>query len=619
MKKKLATIFVLALLFCVIMPLNTAFAAPANVMINSGNEGSPFDLTTMTAGQSLLVNTTEIVELTGNGGDITITCIAGAQVTLIDVTILSSGCPIAFQGIGNTLNLEGTSTLNANDIYTAVNVPSGAQLTILGTGTLTATGGSEPSWYRGGAGIGGSNYESSGEIVIKSGNINAIGGILAAGIGGSRGGDGHVTILGGNVKATGGTDASCIGGGNAGCGYINISGGRVETIPIDGSAAGIGNGYGPLDPDGEVNISGGLVIAKGGWYTEYNESTPGIGSATTLSRTNQFGAINITGGQVYAIAGDNRSEDIGASFTSSSCSGINISGSAAVFMFYDNAANLTTITATNHTHVNSETVSSNTAYGFDNFPDEFNGRVGYGYLKEATITYNYSDVSQPDSTITVWCGNELTEPSAPTKLGYTFNGWHYDIAGKIPYIFDGTPVSGDLTLYAHWVESGTHSGSIAGSLVDDTNSPIEGYYATLQSRPITVSTSSAGAFAFGSVYYINHTLIIRDDAGTLIRTYSVNFVEGTTPSAVVDEGSSTITVVYNGNVTGINIPLRLDASGTTATVAGPVTFTETSSSGGGYINPQTGDSNSNNYLYVIVSAISTVLLIGILIKKKTLA
>jgi len=576
MKKKIAAFFVLALLFSAVLPLNMAFATAIDVIINAGNEGTPFDLSTMTDGQSVLVNTTEVVELTGDGGDITITCIEGTQVTLIDVTISSSYCPIAFDGVGNTLNLEGISTLIAESSYSAVNVPFGTQLTIIGDGTLNATGGSITSSFEGGAGIGGNSSQSSGEIIIQDGK----------------------------VKATPGYDAAGIGGGSGGAGFVTITGGTIETITVEGTEAGIGSGYNGTG--GEVNISGGLIIARAGKEDAWGERAAAIGASTEGS----FGNINITGGQIYAIGVDGTYDDIGAG-NNSTCGSVTISNSAAVFLYHNNIGNL----STSHIYVNSEAVTSNTAYGFDNFPDDFNDQIGYGYLKEANITYNYSDVSQPDSTITVWCGNELTEPSAPTKLGYAFNGWHYDIAGKLPYIFDGTPVSGDLTLYAHWVESGTHSGRIAGSLVDDSNSPIEGYYATLQSRPITVSTSSAGAFAFGSVYYVNHTLIIKDDVGTIIRTYNVNFVEGTTSSAVVDEGSSTITVVYNGNVTSINIPLSLDASGTTATVTGPVTFTETSSSGG-FINPQTGDNNSNNYLYVIVSA---VLLIGILIRKKTLS
>lgn len=60
-------------------------------------------------------------------------------------------------------------------------------------------------------------------------------------------------------------------------------------------------------------------------------------------------------------------------------------------------------------------------------------------------------------------GSKVTEPSAPTKEGYTFAGWYKESSLLNKYSFD-QPVSKHMTLYAKW----TSAGGIGGD--DDGNS-----------------------------------------------------------------------------------------------------------------------------------------------------
>ena len=46
-------------------------------------------------------------------------------------------------------------------------------------------------------------------------------------------------------------------------------------------------------------------------------------------------------------------------------------------------------------------------------------------------------------------GDKATEPAAPTKTGYTFDGWYTDEALTDPFTFD-TPITRKTTLYAKW-------------------------------------------------------------------------------------------------------------------------------------------------------------------------
>ena len=49
-------------------------------------------------------------------------------------------------------------------------------------------------------------------------------------------------------------------------------------------------------------------------------------------------------------------------------------------------------------------------------------------------------------------GTSTTEPTPPTRAGYTFAGWYTDAALLNPYTF-GPPLSADITLYAKWIPS----------------------------------------------------------------------------------------------------------------------------------------------------------------------
>ena len=160
--------------------------------------------------------------------------------------------------VNNRISISGSvmlilgenATLNATK---GIEVGSERTLTIDGTGTLNATGGSDN------AGIGG--YEV-GTIIINGGTINAKGGSSGAGIGGSLHNinGGTIIINGGVVNATGGYEGAGIGGGrdnwagNYGrCGNITINGGQVTAI--GGTyASGFGPGYNADYKSGNIVI-----------------------------------------------------------------------------------------------------------------------------------------------------------------------------------------------------------------------------------------------------------------------------------------------------------------------------------------------------------------------------
>ncbi|PWL96714.1 MAG: hypothetical protein DBY04_08475 [Clostridiales bacterium] len=265
-----------------------------------------------------------------------------------------------FRAGGNGLYLSSASSALGKAIadgsrggYAGIQVDSGASLTIVGASDLSAYGAfplagmrdhngnlydSDPlsvnpvynagnPWARpqaintsetngGGAGIGGgASYNTTtirvpnngyvagtpGEIYIRSGTITAVGGHLAAGIGGgvnSAATSSQIVIDGGNITAIGGRFATGIGDGDSITGVesiryaesysIIINGGTVDAYGGTSSAAigttdNITAGGDNNNPFGQVSglsitISGGTVYGHSGEATGEGSATAAIGS-----------------------------------------------------------------------------------------------------------------------------------------------------------------------------------------------------------------------------------------------------------------------------------------------------------------------------------------------------
>jgi len=66
-----------------------------------------------------------------------------------------------------------------------------------------------------------------------------------------------------------------------------------------------------------------------------------------------------------------------------------------------------------------------------------------------TVTFD-ADNGTPNTTQTVTAGGKATQPTAPTKSGYTFAHWN-NIADNAQWDFN-TPITANITLKAQWTE-----------------------------------------------------------------------------------------------------------------------------------------------------------------------
>ncbi len=181
-----------------------------------------------------------------------------ASVTLDNVNI-SVALPFEVAGTANvTVILKDGSTniFAGGGGHAGIRVQPTATLTIttagqiLGDGSLSAYGGADSSSSWATAGIGGSELEASGTIVIDGGTVFA------------KGGDGRTP------GAWRGAGAAGIGGANGSpCGNITINGGTVTAIGGNVNPEGAGIGGGSSDPsryEGKITINGGTVRAYSG-------------------------------------------------------------------------------------------------------------------------------------------------------------------------------------------------------------------------------------------------------------------------------------------------------------------------------------------------------------------
>ena len=249
--------------------------------------------------------------LTGTlAGNYKISIADNANVELKDVTI-NGNDDENYKWAG--LNCEGDAYITitgANSVkgfyrfYPAIQAgPEGTTLTIDGTGTLTATGGTAA------AGIGSGRNASCGNITINGGTIYAYSADAGAGIGSGyyKSSCGDITINGGNVTAISSYNGAGIGSGKeySSCGDIIINGGDI-TASSSGDGAGIGSGF-SNSSCGKISICGGTITASSG------DSGAGIGSGYANS---SCGDISISGGTVMASSGD-AGAGIGSGYVSS--------------------------------------------------------------------------------------------------------------------------------------------------------------------------------------------------------------------------------------------------------------------------------------------------------------
>lgn len=255
-----------------------------------GAQGKVIDLSSldMSSNKHIVIpDSVTQLELVGDAGKVyqglVITTTSGRssalKLTINNLKIQGGYIDMAHASSGDTLVFKGNNQITAMDSNSAVIVRTGHELILDGNGGgyLKVTGGST------GAGIGGANQIATGHIKIVGGDIEAYGKGGSAGIGQCYQPNGtydtKVTITGGNIIADGGWSSAGNGGAGIGGSYM----GAVGNITISGGArvtakGGTGAaGIGTGSKIGaDITINGGAVILS----SEGKAGGAGIGSGS---------------------------------------------------------------------------------------------------------------------------------------------------------------------------------------------------------------------------------------------------------------------------------------------------------------------------------------------------
>lgn len=308
MKKLAKTVFSLALALCLVLSLGgAAFAETYNIENGSisveSEEQGQFVSQPANNVNRVLQTTETVITGSSNSNTVTINAEAGstANVTFDNLNISSGGdAPVSVTGAGNVnIELEGNNMLEVGDVNSGHAALEKNDATSTGTLTITDKDGDGKLTSQNtggyGAGIGGSVGNSTSNITIEGGEIDAAGAKSAAAIGGgsapdanSKGGSAeNIRITGGKVTA--GSNGTAIGAGFGGEYARNIViSGDADVTATGGSGAGIGGASNTKNVDGIV-ISGNATVnasSKSGAAIGGGTPNTSIGSITISDNAN---------------------------------------------------------------------------------------------------------------------------------------------------------------------------------------------------------------------------------------------------------------------------------------------------------------------------------------------
>ena len=321
-----------------------------------------------------------------------------------------------------TLILEGSNTFIGGKHRTGIAAGEGKKLTIEGTGSLTATGGSR------GAGIGGEVNCPCGTIIINSGTVTANGGDESAGIGGGGtyqeniGGDGGTVIItGGSVTAKGNGAADIGGGINNNTGTVIITGGTVNAVnnKATGNAGIKPTANGTLEAYGEFTIPTNLTIPAGKTLIVPEGVTVTVSEGVALTNN---GVIYIDGS--FNGTADNLYYPLTA--VNSTASGDTSEYNGKTYAKKGSEITLSSTAPEGQDVVGWEASSSGVTVVNNKFTmpaEALTVTPQFGYVAKYTVKFDTAGGNPINDKTVSWIDTVLNGIANPTKPGYSFVGW----------------------------------------------------------------------------------------------------------------------------------------------------------------------------------------------------
>lgn len=125
---------------------------------------------------------------------------------------------------------------------------------------------------------------------------------------------------------------------------------------------------------------------------------------------------------------------------------------------------------------------------------------GYDAVPSPTVAFDTGGHGAPVASANPDWNTPVAQPAAPVATGYTFAGWFTAAAGGSPWDFT-TPVTEDLTLYAHWtINQYTVAFDAAGGATVPPQTVDYGTPATPPANPTWAGHTFAGWYQGGTAW-----------------------------------------------------------------------------------------------------------------------
>lgn len=141
--------------------------------------------------------------------------------------------------------------------------------------------------------------------------------------------------------------------------------------------------------------------------------------------------------------------------------------------------------------------------------------------------------------------------------------------------------------------------TVMGKLLDDSGKPLTGYTVELHSTPRATITNSKGRYSFSNVKIIDHTLTVKNTAGSILKTFDVFLEKGEAFSWESQDNDSIHTVVQS-DTASIDITINITEESTVAI-----------DNIKNIVNPQTGENRQQSWPYIL--GISGVLIVCVML------
>jgi len=181
-------------------------------------------------------------------------------------------------------------------------------------------------------------------------------------------------------------------------------------------------------------------------------------------------------------------------------------------------------------------------------------------IKTAVVTENYtvefnSNGGTQVASQTIVSGDKASEPSAPTRTGYTFAGWYSDSALTSVYNFSNA-ITSNIILYAKWNQNEIKTAAVAISGPVEVNSGENAAYS------IKISNNPGfSGFRIYVEYDVNKLEFLNASNGSYACTY--DFPDSDTSGKLVFAAINSDNLQNDGTLANINFKAKDGASGNT--------------------------------------------------------